>query len=99
MRLHFWLFERRKICCEWHQRQGPKAEARSNWAKTRSRPMFRFSGSKRLELMYRGSTIQRLRAETGADIQVGRDDDLITITGGKSYLRPLCRQKPYGASL
>ena len=49
--------------------------------------------------MYRGSTIQRLRAETGADIQVGRDDDLITITGGKSYLRPLCRQKPYGASL
>ena len=28
----------------------------------------------------RGSTISRLRVETGADIQVGKDDDLITIT-------------------
>ena len=33
----------------------------------------------------RGSTISRLRVETGADIQVGKDDDLITIIGGKSY--------------
>ncbi|ORX40578.1 hypothetical protein BD324DRAFT_9230 [Kockovaella imperatae] len=29
----------------------------------------------------KGATISRLRAETGADIQVGKDDDLITITG------------------
>ena len=33
----------------------------------------------------KGSTISRLRAETGADIQVGKDDDLITITGGESF--------------
>lgn len=29
----------------------------------------------------KGATISRLRAETGADIHVGKDDDLITITG------------------
>ncbi|KAL7418419.1 hypothetical protein Q5752_006877 [Cryptotrichosporon argae] len=29
----------------------------------------------------KGATISRLRADTGADITVGRDDDLITITG------------------
>lgn len=29
----------------------------------------------------KGATISRLRAETGADITVGKDDDLITITG------------------
>ena len=32
----------------------------------------------------KGATITRLRVETGADIQVGRDDDLITITGDKA---------------
>jgi len=29
----------------------------------------------------KGATISRLRVETGSDIQVGKDDDLITITG------------------
>lgn len=29
----------------------------------------------------KGATISRLRADTGADINVGKDDDLITITG------------------
>ena len=31
----------------------------------------------------KGATISRLRVETGADIQVGKEDDLITITGGE----------------
>jgi hypothetical protein len=31
----------------------------------------------------RGATISRLRSETGADITVGKDDDLITLVGGK----------------
>lgn len=35
-----------------------------------------------LILDYRGATISRMRLETGADIQVGKEDDLITITGG-----------------
>jgi hypothetical protein len=33
-------------------------------------------------IQFRGATISRLRVETGADIQVGKDDDLISITGG-----------------
>jgi hypothetical protein len=33
-------------------------------------------------IRFRGATISRLRVETGADIQVGKDDDLISITGG-----------------
>jgi hypothetical protein len=33
----------------------------------------------------RGATIARLRAETGAEIQVGKQDDYITLTGGKSH--------------
>ena len=32
----------------------------------------------------KGATISRLRADTGADINVGKDDDLITITGGET---------------
>ncbi|WWC72034.1 uncharacterized protein I206_105993 [Kwoniella pini CBS 10737] len=32
----------------------------------------------------KGSTISRIRAETGADVQVSKDDDLITITGDES---------------
>jgi hypothetical protein len=31
----------------------------------------------------RGATISRMRAETGTDIVVGKEDDLITITGGE----------------
>lgn len=31
----------------------------------------------------RGATIARLRAETGAEIQVGKQDDYITLTGGE----------------
>lgn len=33
-------------------------------------------------LDHRGATISRMRLETGADIQVGKEDDLITIIGG-----------------
>ncbi|ORY33442.1 putative SCP160 protein [Naematelia encephala] len=32
----------------------------------------------------KGATISRLRVETGADIQVGKDDDLIVITGDEA---------------
>ncbi|WWC64561.1 uncharacterized protein I303_107172 [Kwoniella dejecticola CBS 10117] len=32
----------------------------------------------------KGSTISRIRAETGADVQVSKDDDLITITGDET---------------
>ncbi|WRT70206.1 uncharacterized protein IL334_007201 [Kwoniella shivajii] len=32
----------------------------------------------------KGATISRIRAETGADVQVSKDDDLITITGDES---------------
>ncbi|WVR00176.1 hypothetical protein IAU59_007318 [Kwoniella sp. CBS 9459] len=32
----------------------------------------------------KGATISRMRAETGADIQVSKDDDLITITGDET---------------
>lgn len=35
----------------------------------------------------KGATISRLRAETGADITVGKDDDLITITGDEESVR------------
>ncbi|ODN73290.1 hypothetical protein L202_07839 [Cryptococcus amylolentus CBS 6039] len=31
----------------------------------------------------KGATISRIRLETGADVQVGKEDDLITITGDK----------------
>ena len=41
----------------------------------------------------KGATISRLRADTGADIQVGKDDDLITLTGGECRLILLSRPR------
>ena len=52
-----------------------------------SPPIHRLQG-KELELTIRGATISHLRSDTGADIQVGKDDDLITITGGESTFTP-----------